>query len=45
MQIQPEELLTFGTLRGYISFLVTEDEIVSKFVSTRSDAFSLDHKE
>jgi len=44
MQIQPKELITFSTLRQYMTSLATEDEIVSKFVITRNDAFSQQNK-
>lgn len=40
MQIQPERLLTFPTLRQYITSLVTEDEKVNRFVTIRKDEFS-----
>jgi len=40
MQIQPDELLTFQTLRQYITTLVTENERVNRFVTVRNDEFS-----
>lgn len=39
MQVKPDELLTFATLREYITSLATEDEAVSKFIATRCDEF------
>lgn len=39
MQIAPDELLTFQTLRQYISSLLMENEKVNKFINTRKDEF------
>lgn len=41
MQINPEELLTFHTLRQYITSLLTENEKVNKFINTHRDEFSM----
>ncbi|MDE6484572.1 MAG: hypothetical protein K2L14_04185 [Duncaniella sp.] len=41
MQIKPDELITFPTLRKYITTLFTENEKVSKFITTRRDEFNL----
>lgn len=40
MQIKPNELLTFQTLRSYLTSLFTENKQVNKFVTTRCDDFS-----
>lgn len=40
MQIQPEKLLTFQTLRQYITTLLTDNERVNRFVTVRNDEFS-----
>lgn len=39
MQVKPEELLTFGTLRPYLTNLLTENKRITKFVTTRRDGF------
>lgn len=44
MQIRPKELLTFATLRQYVTSLATEDATVSKFVTTRIDEFGRHNK-
>ncbi|MDE6717268.1 MAG: hypothetical protein K2J70_03660, partial [Muribaculaceae bacterium] len=40
MQIMPDELLTFQTLRQNITSLFIENEKVNKFISNRKDEFS-----
>lgn len=40
MQIHPDELLTFQTLRQYITTLITENDRVNRFVTMRNDEFS-----
>ena len=40
MQIQPDELLTFQTLRQNITSLFMENEKVNKFITDRKDEFS-----
>lgn len=41
MQIKPDELLSFQTLRSYLTSLFTENKKVNKFITTRYDDFSL----
>ncbi len=40
MQIMPEELLSFPTIKNYMTSLLIENEGVNKFITTRRDAFS-----
>lgn len=40
MQIKPEELLSFPTIRNYMTSLIMENEKVNKFITTRRDDFS-----
>lgn len=40
MQIKPEKLLSFSTLRQYMTTLIIEDDAVNRFVITRNDDFS-----
>ena len=41
MQIKPDELLSFQTLRSYLTSLFTEDIRINKFITTRCDDFRL----
>ncbi len=40
MQIKPEELLSFPTIRTYMTSLLMENEGITKFITTRRDSFS-----
>lgn len=45
MQIQPDELLTFQTLRQNLTSLLTENEQINKFLLTRCDEFCRQNSE
>ena len=40
MQIKPDEIITFPTLRKYTTSLFTENEQINKFITTRRDEFT-----